>query len=279
MMFLFQLRNELWKLFGKKRTYIGFLMFLLAQNAILILFRFSHVPKQMTRLLEINGLSSTGYISILTLGTMMVVLIAYTMLPLYVALIGGDLVAKEAEDGTMRMILCRPISRIRLLLLKWLAGFIFAVTLVLVLGLFGLLFASFWFPWGGLFVGPPVLSFSVYDAAEGLRRYALGHLFMIPKAATIMTMGFMFSCFNMKPAAATILALSLLMISGILEQVPFFSDFQEWFISYHVNVWQSLFDPRIPWWKIGQSMSILIGYNVTFLLVGCTAFHVRDIKS
>ena len=28
-LFYYQLRNELWKLFGKKRTYIGFVMFLL----------------------------------------------------------------------------------------------------------------------------------------------------------------------------------------------------------------------------------------------------------
>ena len=34
-MFYLQLRNELWKLFAKKRTYIGFLMFLLAQNVIM----------------------------------------------------------------------------------------------------------------------------------------------------------------------------------------------------------------------------------------------------
>src|ERR1035438_4376348 len=31
-MFYHHLRNELWKLFGKKRTYIGFGAFLLAQN-------------------------------------------------------------------------------------------------------------------------------------------------------------------------------------------------------------------------------------------------------
>src|SRR5438132_648750 len=37
-MFYLQLRNELWKLFAKKRTYIGFLMFLLAQNAIILVF-------------------------------------------------------------------------------------------------------------------------------------------------------------------------------------------------------------------------------------------------
>jgi ABC-2 type transport system permease protein len=164
------------------------------------------------------------------------------------------------------------------LLLKWAAGLVFSVVLVAVLGIFGLCFASFWFPWGGMFVGPP-LTFATFDAAEGLQRYLLVHLFMIPKAVTLMTLGFMFSCFNMKPAAATILALSLLLISGILEQVPFFSEFQQWFISYHVNVWQSLFDARIPWWRVGQSMCMLAGYNATFLVLGCTAFHVRDIKS
>jgi hypothetical protein len=35
----------------------------------------------------------------------------------------------------------------------------------------------------------------------------------------------------------------------------------------------------IPWWKIGQSFSILLGFNLTFLIIGLTAFQVRDIKS
>src|SRR6266542_2305227 len=100
-MFYLQLRNELWKLFAKKRTYIGFLMFHLAQE----------------------------YISALTVATFMLLPIAYILLPLYVSLIGGDLVAKEAEDGTLRMILSRPIARVRLLMLKWLAGAIFSFAL------------------------------------------------------------------------------------------------------------------------------------------------------
>ena len=33
-MFFAQLKNELWKLFGKKRTYIGFIMLLLAENGV-----------------------------------------------------------------------------------------------------------------------------------------------------------------------------------------------------------------------------------------------------
>ena len=46
-MFYRHLRNELWKLFGKKRTYIGFGAFLLAQNAMLLTFRFTHWQTQM----------------------------------------------------------------------------------------------------------------------------------------------------------------------------------------------------------------------------------------
>src|ERR1051326_4556444 len=137
-MFYLQLRNELWKLFAKKRTYIGFLMFLLAQNVIILVFRFTNGPRvSMMRTLEGNGYLAQQFISALTVATFMLLPIAYMLLPLYVALVGGDMVAKEAEDGTLRMILSRPVSRLRLLLLKWMAGAIFSFVLVLALGLFG----------------------------------------------------------------------------------------------------------------------------------------------
>src|SRR6266542_4512001 len=169
-MFSLQLRNELWKLFAKKRTYIGFLMFLLAQNVIILLFRFSHGPRaNMIRTLEGNGYPAQEFISALTVATFMLLPIAYMLLPLYVSLVGGDLVAKEAEDGTLRMILSRPVSRLRLLLLKWFAGAIFSFALVMALGVFGVLFASFWFPWKGLFVFVPGELFSVFDVGSGWR--------------------------------------------------------------------------------------------------------------
>ena len=110
-MFLFQLRSDLWKLFGKKRTYIGFLIFLIGQMTIVLLFRYGAGPaRQMTRLLEMNGYVAKDFITSLTVATTMLFPIAYLLLPLYVSLVGGDLLAKEAEDGTLRMILSRPVS-------------------------------------------------------------------------------------------------------------------------------------------------------------------------
>ncbi len=279
-MWTLQLRNELWKLFGKKRTYIGFAIFLLTQNVVSIVFRFTRASGFMERILEGNGYFAEQFISVLTIATIMLIPLAGFLLPLYVALVGGDLVAKEAEDGTLRMILARPISRLRLLMLKWLAGVIFSIILVMTLGLFGLLFASFWFPWGGLFVWLPEQEiFSIFTSSSGLGHYAGAHAMLVINAVSIMTVAFMFSCFNMKPAAATILALSFVFVNFILQHIPYFRDLQHWFFTYHLTLWELMFAQPIPWWRVGESLSLLLGFNGSFLLIGCTAFYVRDIKS
>lgn len=279
-MFVLQLRNELWKLFGKKRTYIGFVMFLLAQNVIALVFRFTHASRPMQRMLETSGHLAEPFVSALTIATIILVPVAAFLLPLYVALIGGDLVAKEAEDGTLRMILSRPVSRIRLLLIKWLAGCIFSLALVISLAVFGLVFARCYFPWGSLFVWMPEQAiFSLFGPHQGLHRYLLGHVMLITQACSIMCLAYMFSCFNVKPAAATILALSFVFVSFIMENIPYFRDYRDWFFTYHLHLWQLAFAEKIPWWRVGQSLSLLAGFNATFLAVGITAFQMRDIKS
>ncbi len=278
-MFFHQLRNELWKLFGKKRTYIGFLMFLLAQNSIILMFRFTHGTRGIRRMLEGNGYVADQFISALTVSAIMLFPLAYILLPLYVALVGGDLVAKEAEDGTLRMILSRPISRFRLLALKWVAGAIFALLLVVALGFFGLLFARLWFPWRAVFVFVPGEVFSVFDASTGALHYIGAHLFMAAQACTVMGLAFMLSCFNIKPAAATILALSFVFVNFIMMNIPYFKDIQAWFLTYHLYLWQYVLAQPIPWWRIVSSLWILLGFNVTFFVVGSAVFQMRDIKS
>ncbi len=279
-MFFLQLRNELWKLAGKKRTYIGFVMFLLAQNIIALVFRFTHASRPLRRMLEGNGYAAEPFVSALTIASIMLIPLAAFLLPLYVALIGGDLVAKEAEDGTLRMILARPISRWRLLLVKWLAGGLFSVALVAALGGFGLAFARLYFPWSSLFVWMPEQGiFSIFAPGAGLWHYTAAHLMLVTEAGSIMGLAFMFSCFNVKPAAATILALSLVFVSFILEHIPYFKEYQNWFFTYHLHLWQLMFASQTPWWRVGESLSLLLGFNATFLAVGATAFQVRDIKS
>ncbi len=276
-----QLKNELWKLFGKKRTYIGFGAFLLAQSAMLTAFRFTRWQAQLERLLSGNGYLARDYMTALTVALVMLIPQVLLLMPLYAALVGGDLVAKEAEDGTLRMILCRPISRFRLLFIKWLTGLIFSAALVLSLGATALALARIWFPWGGMFVFPmwPESIFNVLTASHGLKLYVCSHLFMTLNASVVLGLAFMFSCFNMKPAAATILALSFLFINLVMEHIPFFESYQEWFLPYHFRGWQLAYADPIPWDRIAGSALILLAFNLTTFLIGAAAFQARDVKS
>jgi ABC-2 type transport system permease protein len=278
-MFYHHLKNELWKLFGKKRTYIGFGAFLLAQNAMLIAFRFTHVRDDMERMLAGNGYLAQDYVSALTVAVVMLIPQVMLLMPLYAALVGGDMVAKEAEDGTLRMILSRPISRLRLLSMKYLAGIVFAASLVLALGATALIFARIWFPWKGMFIFAPGMVFNALSADEGLKLYICSHLMMAVNASVIVGLAFMFSCFNMKPAAATILALSYLFVNLVMEAIPFFDRFEEFFLPHHFRSWLLVYSDPTPWAQMAESLCILLAFNVTTFLIGAAAFQVRDIKS
>ena len=283
-MFAAQLKNELWKLAAKKRTYIGFVVFVTAQVLMLLMFRHTRWQNDFERLLGLNGYLAADYLSALTVGLIMLAPQLGLLLPLYVALIGGDMIAKEAEDGTLRMILSRPISRFRLLVVKWMAGIVFTAVLVVALGTISVVFARLTFPWKGLFVfmQDPLSgnrTFGLFEPGEGLALYAVSQIFVAINTTALLSLALMFSCFNMKPAAATILALSYLFMSMVLEHIPFFEAYQDWFITHHFASWLLLFQSPTPWAQIIQSEIILLATSATAFVIGALAFQVRDIKS
>lgn len=98
-MFIAQLRNELWKLFGKKRTYIGFGAFILAQTAMLLAFKFTRWQSDFERLLLGNGYVATEFVSALTVSVVMLMPQIILLMPLYATLVGGDLVAKDTRTA------------------------------------------------------------------------------------------------------------------------------------------------------------------------------------
>jgi ABC-2 type transport system permease protein len=278
-MFFRHISNELWKLFGKKRTYIGFIVFVLAQTGMLLMFRFGHARGQMEQLLAGNGYLATEYITALTVAMIMLIPQVALLMPLYVTLVGGDLVAKEAEDGTLRMILSRPVSRFQLLLSKWLAGACFALILVIVLGGTAVGLARICFPWGGMFVSFPGIGFNVLGAGEGFKLYIFSIAFMAVNASVALGFAFMFGCFNMKPAAATVIALSVLFVSIVLENIPFFESYKDWFPTYHFHNWIRIYAQPTQWPQIISSFFILLALDLSAFLVGVAAFQARDIKS
>ena len=131
-----------------------------------------------------------------------------------------------------------------------------------------------------MFVFAPMLqTFSVFSAGDGMTLYAFSSLFIVANAIAQLSVAFMFSCFNIKPAAATILSLSYLFMNMVMENIPFFKDYQNWFITHHFDCWLLVFQSPTPWTHILQSEIILFAISATAFAIGAIAFQVRDIKS
>jgi ABC-2 type transport system permease protein len=122
-------------------------------------------------------------------------------------------------------------------------------------------------------------TFGIFPPQAGLARYAFSHLFVVMNAITLLSVASMFSCFNMKPAAATILALSYLFMNLVMQHIPFFEPYQNWFVTYHFQCWLLVFQTPTPWAQIFQSETTLLAISATAFVIGAVVFQVRDIKS
>lgn len=278
-LFFLQLRGELWKLFARKRTYLGFGAFLALEILILVLFQLPKVQRSWRHLLEDAGYVFEQYFSGITLA-FQVVLGTTTLAFLYAALVSGDIVAKEVEDGTLRMTLCRPVSRVRVLAVKYLTCVIYTFTLAFFIGLSALAVGTLRQGTGGFFVFQPLEKlYVIYDFGPGLVRYLSSLPALGVSLLSVTSFGFMMSCCNVKPAAATISTLTFFIADLIFRGLPYFESIKHWFISTHTETWYNVLRSPLPWQRMVEDYAYLFGVDATFVLIGVAIFCSRDFKS
>jgi ABC-2 type transport system permease protein len=278
-LFLRQFGGELRKLFARKRTYIGFGAFLGVETLVLILFQLPGVQRSYRGLIEKAGYIFEDYLSGLTLAFL--ILTSTSLLgSLYLALVAGDVVAKEVEDGTLRMMLCRPASRLRLLGTKYLACTLYTFVLMLFIGLTALAMGVARQGYGGLFAFAPLDHlFELHDKHTGLVRYLIGLPLFALSMLTVTSLGFALSCFNMKPAAATICTLTYIFVDYIFRGIPYFESLKHWFVTTHMASWMHIFHPIIPWPQMTEDYAYLLAVDLTVVIIGAINFQQRDFKS
>jgi ABC-2 type transport system permease protein len=282
MIFLQQLTGELRKLFARPRTWMGYGAFLALEILVLVVYKLEATQNAYRRGLEQNGLEFGVYYSSLTVTFTIMLASMFTLGSIYFALVAGDIVAKENEDGNLRMVFARPVGRLRLLLVKYTAICLYTFTFVFFVGISGYAMAVAAVGWeGGLFVMEPKMKvFAAYpEWAEGASRLALSAAGIGISMITLSSIAFMFSCFRIKPAAATIITLTILFMDFILQEFPFFKPYTSYFITYRMSAWVFLMEQYISWPKIIESYAILIGLNVSFFTIGWLSFQTRDFKT
>jgi len=261
---------------------MGYAAFLLMEALILFVYKLERSQDHMRGIIERNGLEFGTYYSSLTITFTIMLLSMFLLGSIYFALVAGDIVAKENEDGNLRMVFARPVGRLRLLLVKYSAVCLYTFTFVFFVGITGYLMAvAAVGREGGLFVIEPKMKvFAAFpDWWEGAWRLGLSAAGIGLSMITLSSLAFMFSCFRMKPAAATILTLTILFVDMILQGFPFFKPYENWFVTWRMSAWVFLVEQHLSWAKLVESYAFLAGLNVTLFTIGWLSFQTRDFKT
>jgi ABC-2 type transport system permease protein len=137
------LRIELYKISRRPRTYIAFV----AIAAIVFIFQFafkadgqSYMDLMLQDVKDTFELEKVKAIN----GYFMCYIILNTLLiqvPILVALIAADSISGEANMGTLRLLLSKPVSRTQLIMVKFIAATLFVLLLLLWMAVTALFFS------------------------------------------------------------------------------------------------------------------------------------------
>ena len=281
MIFLHQLQGELRKLFSRKRTYIGYGVFLVFEALLLTLW--VKVGRgQIAAVAERNMIPADQLYSSLTSTYWIMGFSMFLIGSIFFALVAGDIVAKETEDGNLRLVLARPVSRFRVLLLKYLAALIYTITFVIFVGLSGYLMSILAMgTGGGLFVwNPDMFILAVYpDWGTAFQKLFAGACFMGLSMCVVTSLAFFFSCFKMKPAAASVLALSVFFVDFVLQNIPFLAAYRDVFVTFRMSTWVYLLAEEVPWPTLADSYTFLAALCLSLFTLGWLVFEARDFKT
>lgn len=196
-------------------------------------------------------------------------------IPLFMALAGGGQIAGELASGTLRTIAVRPVSRTRLFLSKYMATLIYALSITFFLAFAAFAIGAVVFGSGDLVVFDRGLF--IYSEGESFGRLALGYALAAVPMFAVVSIAFMFSALSHSPSAAVVIAVSFILISGIIMPIPYFETIRPYLLTNHFTLYTRAFDDPLKWEAIWKSVQVLLAYIGASLIIGWSWFRRRDI--
>jgi ABC-2 type transport system permease protein len=271
---------ELIKIFGKKRSLLGFLA--LAVLMPLIIWGFSKgatgIEQDIVRQLEgsfiIVGSIFNGF-----LVTYITMNFLWVHIPFLLMLVAGDVVAGEGAAGTFRIILTRRVSRVKILIAKLIATYLYTIVLITFFVIMSLGLGSLWLGIGDLVVFDEGILILPQEMAWA--RFALAFLFASFVMIVVVTLCFMFSSMVNNGIGPIIGAMAIIIIGLAIANIPIdiFEKISPYIFTSYFNIWQKAFFDPIPWRDIGNDAIVLTIYTLVFIIISTIQFIRKDIST
>ena len=288
------LRIELYKIFKRPRTYIAFAV--IAAIILLVQVALKYGGEEYVGLMMagMNESFEVPYTDILN-GYFVCYLILNLLLihvPILVALVAGDVVAGEATMGTLRLLVSKPVSRIRLLLVKFIASSIYTILLLIWVAILSLILSVLLFGTNDLFVAREYGS-NIISASDVMWRYGAAFVFAGLGLITVAALAFLFSVFSDNSVGPIVATVCVIIVFTILTQmqIPFYDEtVKPWLFTTHMLGWKGFFYVQgkdgvtIPGSiedisQIIKSALFLLGYTMVFLSIAFWYFNKKNILS
>lgn len=205
------------------------------------------------------------------------------LIPIFVAMTAGGQIAGERQAGTLRMISVRPVSRVSLLLSKFLVVAFHTYLLVAFFIGLNLLVGLLFVGWGDLQLYPGALNLVDEPGKllrdEALLRFAYASFSGTWALLVIAAIAMLFSVLFESPAVATVATLALYLVFLIIGRVEFFEHLRPYFFTTDMDFWRDVFKPDVPWQSFQHYGSICGAYTFGTLLLALTIFERKDIKT
>ena len=272
--------NELLVITGRWRSYIGFIGISILMPLILWGFAYGSESLQSdyTRGFE-GSFMIVGSIINTFLATYIIMNAMWIHIPFLITLAAGDSVAADGSNGIFRLTLIRPVSRLKILLSKLLASYIYSAALVI--------FCAFWsLGIGSLILGTGDLividkGILILEESQVWIRMILSFSLAIVVMCMVATLCFMFSSMVDNGVGPIIGAMFLIIVGYIIIAIPldFFKKIEPYVFVSYFNIWIDAFKDPIPWLVIGKKLIVLIGYSIILFGIAAYVFLNKDIKS
>jgi ABC-2 type transport system permease protein len=199
-------------------------------------------------------------------------------LPIAVAVVAGDSVAGEAQAGTLRYLLARPVGRTRLLVAKLVAVLAFVLVTVLVVAVVGYVVGTTMFDAQPVAGGTSVSGTSLTrDEIAGRTLLAIGYVAV--SMLGVAAFALFFSTLTDSPLGATMGALAVLVASSLLFTLDAASPIAPYLPTRYWLAFVDLFRDPIHWRDITRGLALQGVYVAVLLLAAWANFTTKDVTS
>jgi ABC-2 type transport system permease protein len=282
-----QLRIEFLKLIRSRSFYLSFAALLVFVGLMLWGF-YSYAERKtggtgVTATQFKHTYESRSYFNGLTFALYSVVFAFSLLIPIFVAMTAGGQIAGEARSGTLRMISVRPVSRVSILISKFLIVALHAYLLMAFFIGLNLLVGHVFLGFDDIALFPGPLNLvdepGKLASSDALWRFLYASFSGTWALLVVAAVATLFSVIFDSPAMAVVTTLALYIMLYIVGRIEFFEELRPYFFTTDMDFWRDVFKPEIPWRSFCHYGSVCGAYTFGTLLAATILFDRKDITS